>query len=234
MNKVYVTTSWDDGHILDIKLADLLKKYNLAGTFYISPKDKEIPPESRLRDEKILELSQSFEIGGHTMTHPLVSKIEDKEAEKDILEGKKYLENLLGREVTSFCYPGGFYKESNKKILRDAGFKLARTVERFKTETGSDHFALPTTIQAYRHYSDVFGIFREVGIVDFLKCFLNWDVLAIKIFDNTLKNGGVFHIWGHSWEIENNSDWERLEKVFKHISNRNNVSYITNSEIVWN
>jgi peptidoglycan/xylan/chitin deacetylase (PgdA/CDA1 family) len=41
MNKVTVTTSWDDGHILDVKLSELLKKYNLKGTFYIAPKNRE-------------------------------------------------------------------------------------------------------------------------------------------------------------------------------------------------
>ena len=30
-----ITTSWDDGHPLDFKLAELLNKYNLKGTFYI-------------------------------------------------------------------------------------------------------------------------------------------------------------------------------------------------------
>ena len=41
MKKTIVTTSWDDGHKLDLKLAALLKKYNIKGTFYISPHDNE-------------------------------------------------------------------------------------------------------------------------------------------------------------------------------------------------
>ena len=32
---MHFLTSWDDGNILDLKVATLLQKYNLPGTFYI-------------------------------------------------------------------------------------------------------------------------------------------------------------------------------------------------------
>ncbi len=31
----FITTSWDDGHPLDFRVAELLSKYGLRGTFYI-------------------------------------------------------------------------------------------------------------------------------------------------------------------------------------------------------
>ena len=30
-----ITTSWDDGHPLDLRVAELLAKYGLQGTFYV-------------------------------------------------------------------------------------------------------------------------------------------------------------------------------------------------------
>jgi len=48
MKAVYITTSWDDGHVLDMRLASLLTHYGFKGTFYISPHDREIPVEQRL------------------------------------------------------------------------------------------------------------------------------------------------------------------------------------------
>ena len=36
-----VTTSWDDGHKLDLKLAKLLKKYGVPATFYIAPNNRQ-------------------------------------------------------------------------------------------------------------------------------------------------------------------------------------------------
>ena len=35
MDRVIITTSWDDGHSLDLKLAGLLQKYDIPATFYI-------------------------------------------------------------------------------------------------------------------------------------------------------------------------------------------------------
>jgi hypothetical protein len=58
MKNVVVTTSWDDGHKLDLKVSELMQKYNLTGTFYVSPKDREISPEERLTDSELIELSQ--------------------------------------------------------------------------------------------------------------------------------------------------------------------------------
>jgi len=31
----YITTSWDDGHPMDLRVAALLAKYGIAGTFYV-------------------------------------------------------------------------------------------------------------------------------------------------------------------------------------------------------
>ena len=104
MKKIIVTTSWDDGHILDIRVAKLLKKYRLEGTFYISPKDKEILQTNRLSNEQIVFLANDFEIGAHTMTHPLLTKTEDMVAKKEIIDSKNYLEKIIGKSVKSFCF----------------------------------------------------------------------------------------------------------------------------------
>lgn len=232
MKKIIVTTSWDDGHVLDLKLAELLRKYYIPATFYISPRDREIKESERLTDHQILELSKNFEIGAHTMNHPRLSKIGLVEAKKEILDSKNYLEKLIGKPVTSFCYPGGDYVGIHRQIVRDAGFIFARTVERFSDGKNSDQFLFPTTIHTYRHWSDAIKILRIVGVSNFLNAYLNWDELAIILFDKTIENGGIFHLWGHSWEIEKNKDWKRLERVFKYISNKNGVDYITNSEII--
>ena len=96
MNKVTVTTSWDDGHVLDVRLATLLKKYNIRGTFYISPKDREFTSEERLTNDQVRELAKDFEIGAHTMTHPRLTDLGKKEAKEEIVSSKEYLEKLLG------------------------------------------------------------------------------------------------------------------------------------------
>src|SRR3974390_553944 len=64
-NPLFITTSWDDGHPLDMKVAGLLMKYGLAATFYVPLRNRR---EVMDRDQ-LCELSSVFEIGGHTVTH---------------------------------------------------------------------------------------------------------------------------------------------------------------------
>jgi hypothetical protein len=51
------------------------------------------------------------------------------------------------------------------------------------------------------------------------------------MFDRVAGMGGVFHIWGHSWEIDQHNDWERLEGLFSYLSARPGVKYVTNGEL---
>ena len=60
-----LTTSWDDGYPLDLRVAELLVKYGLQGTFYI-PSETGHPI---LRDEQVSELAKAFEVGAHTLHH---------------------------------------------------------------------------------------------------------------------------------------------------------------------
>ena len=234
MKKVIVTTSWDDGHILDLKLVKLLNKYGLAGTLYVSPMDREIEKSKLLTAKQIKSvMSKNIEIGAHTMTHPRVNAVTPIEANKEIVESKAYLTKLTGKKVISFCYPGGEYDPINVSQVKKAGYKMARTTKTFELSAGSNPFEIPTSVHAYDHYTDVFRILTLVKFnpIKFMKLYLHWDNIAKELFDRALKDGGVFHLWGHSWEIDNHKDWERLENVFKHISKREGVKYVTNGEL---
>jgi len=61
---------------------------------------------------------------------------------------------------------------------------------------------------------------------------MDWKVNAMFLFDHFLQKGGIWHLWGHSWEIEKNRDWKKFEDLLEYISNRKNVSYLENSQIV--
>ena len=51
----------------------------------------------------------------------------------------------------------------------------------------------------------------------------------MDLFDVTRASGGVFHLWGHSWEIDARQDWGRLERVLEHIGSHNDATYISNA-----
>ncbi len=244
--KKVVTTSWDDGNIADLKLLDLLNKYHLKGTFYI-PKNCEF---RGLTDQQVKLISQTQEVGAHTLDHVNLKAVSEPESQKQILGSKEYLEQLLGKPVEMFCYPKGFYNQQIKKIVQQAGFLGARTIKRFSLDYPKDNFELATTISVFpqiRQSQDkltrVFfyanrGIKNLFRLVDFkkktklsFKELNSWKNIAINSFDYIAKNGGVFHFWGHSWSIERYNLWPELEEVFSYIADKNDILYLTNSDL---
>lgn len=232
MNKVIITTSWDDGHKLDTRLAELLRRYNIKATFYVSPRDHEFERKDLLTDAQIKTISKDFEIGAHTMNHPRLTEVSDDQARKEMADSKSYLEALLKKPVTTFCYPGGNYAKRHVAMAREVGFAYARTVKRhFYKLTGAPQES-HTTVNAYDHYQDLWKIFKFAGYNPFkVPSYFKWQNLAMAMFDKVQQDGGVFHLWGHSWEIDQHGDWDKLEQVLRHISGHKDVQYVTNGEL---
>ena len=229
-----ITTSWDDGHTLDLKLADLLNRYDLPATFYVSPQNRQWSKENLLTDEEIQQLSQNFEIGAHTMTHPELTKVSIAEAKKEIKDSKEYLENLLGTEVPMFCYPRGLFNTQIKKAVKEAGFKGARTTQAFRTNAPTDLFEIGTT-----HHTVDRSIIKNItystlnrGIYISISNKTDWLEFGKASLDIVEKQGGIWHLWGHSWQIEENDWWDKLEELFKYMANKTTFTKITNGEIV--
>ena len=93
------TTSWDDGHVLDNKLCELLNKYQIKGTFFLSKNYLEEP----LHDDEIVQISNFHEIGAHTINHPHLSQLDFNCQYKEINQSKIWLENLLNKKCQGFC-----------------------------------------------------------------------------------------------------------------------------------
>jgi len=227
MTGLIVTTSWDDGMLTDLKLAELLDKYGVKGTFYI-PKCYLDNPLSR---EDMIALDQKFEIGAHTLTHVVLTAVSLEEARKEIEGSKAYLEDLLGHGISMFCYPKGRYNENVKRLVRTAGFIAARTCIPGSFSPPQDPYEWQITL----HVSNgsprmTLKIWRESGIS--IKSLLDWEVRARLLFDRALEKGGIYHIWGHSWEIERKHEWPKLERVLNYLSNREGVRYMTNGEAI--
>jgi len=227
-----VTTSWDDGHKYDIRLARVLKEYGLSGTFYISPHNREIAKDSLLNPQEISDIGNDFEIGAHTMTHPRLPTLSESQAEAEISESKLTLEVITGKVLSSFCYPAGAYDDIHVQLVRDAGFTYARTIKRHKFAVGNPYEAA-TTLHTYNHWTDIGRIAKFAGFRP-VRClqYRAWDAMARDMFDYVKREGGMFHLWGHSWEIDRFQEWERLEDVCRYISGHSDVSYVTNSELV--
>jgi peptidoglycan-N-acetylglucosamine deacetylase len=233
MKRAVLTTSWDDAHRHDVRLARMLEEHGLKATFYVAPENQEFAKRDLLSSAQIRDLSQGFEIGAHSMTHRRLPTISEQEAAREIIESKAVLEQVIGKEIKVFCYPGGAYTKLHVQLVKDAGYQYARTVARHKF-TVEDPYAAGTSVHVYNHGFG-FDLWRTARFVKFqpikvMRC-LEWDALAKAMFDQVIKEGGIYHIWGHSWEIDEHDDWERLENVFRYISANPKVSYVTNGEL---
>jgi len=232
MNAVIVTSSWDDGHKHDLRLARMLQEYGLKATFYISPRNREWAEADLLKKDEIREVSREFEIGSHTVTHPRLPTIPESEAKQEITDSKAMLEDITGRPITSFCYPGGAYTPVHPHLVQDAGYRYARTVSRYAF-TVDEPYEAPTSLHTYNHWRS--DVWRIAGFAKFnptaIRHYFGWDSLGRAMFDRVAGTGGVFHIWGHSWEIDDHNDWDRLEGMLRYISARSGVEYVTNGEL---
>lgn len=224
--KQIVTTSWDDGSIFDLKVAELLNKYGVKGTFYI-PKSLFAHP---LEKHDILALDKHFEVGAHTLNHIDLTKVPLSEAKKEIKGSKAYLEDLLGHSVPMFCYPFGGYNQDIKRIVKDSGFVAARTVKRGSLNLPFDPYEWQVTSYLARGSPYVvLNGWQKISLS--IKGLLDWEIRAKLLFDRFLKYGGVYHIWGHSLGFETELQWDKFEGILSYISNKKGVCYLTNGEI---
>jgi peptidoglycan/xylan/chitin deacetylase (PgdA/CDA1 family)/SAM-dependent methyltransferase len=233
MSEFLMTTSWDDGAPSDMRLATLLRKYRIPATFYIAPRNRERPV---LEKKEIVSLAKYFEIGGHTMHHVDLTRLSVDVAQQEIVAGKEYLEKIIGEKISSFCYPKGRVTKDIKQLVGLAGFSSARTVDLFATSV-EDQLLLPTTVHAYNHNPLVYlrqgtarKLFYSLVSSGFFK---DWEILAKRSFDWCLENNRMFHLWGHSWEIDKRQEWDKLERVLRYIAERSSmISRKTNGGVI--
>ena len=246
MGNIYFTCSFDDGHITDMRLAELLAKYNLKGTFYI-PQACNLFSNS-LSESQIRELSGSIEVGGHTMSHQVLTHISNEKAETEISNCKRWLEDVTGKPVLSFCPPVGRFNRHHIAAQQKAGFTAMRTVEMLShsfqgIKKIDDFVILPTTCQVFNH-SGMAYVRNNVKRMQFVKFpslwrFFNadWEMMSRNYINHLCEasrrqNKPVyFHLWGHSWEIAARSLWNSLERFFNHISEIPEITPITNAEL---
>jgi peptidoglycan/xylan/chitin deacetylase (PgdA/CDA1 family) len=219
VNEAILTTSWDDGHPLDLRLADLLARYRIPATFYIPLGNGERPV---MEASQIREISGGFDVGAHTSHHVDLTALSEQAVRREVADSKNRLEDVTGRAVGCFCYPLGRFNGKTACTVREAGFIGARTT-RVLTRRVRAPYRFGTTLHAKDWWVGPYllqsAAERDLRLTAFMVAgnlfFKGWDRVAVETLRFVSKNGGVWHLWGHSWEIEENRDWERLESVLE-------------------
>lgn len=209
-----VTLSYDDGVIADKRMVEILNKYGIKCTFNISSQILNIP--GRLTNEEVLEVYKGHEIAAHGQYHKALADIATPLAVLDVINGKKELEDLTSQRIIGMAYASGSFNDDVVDILDKCGIKYCRTTHSTK------EFFIPNDwlrLDPTCHHNDP-------ELMDLARQFLEEQPAYYWA-----RHAKLFYLWGHSYEFDNDSNWEVLEEFCKYVSNRDDIWYCTNREL---
>jgi peptidoglycan/xylan/chitin deacetylase (PgdA/CDA1 family) len=108
----------------------------------------ELPAALMLSEDQVRQLHGSgMDIGAHTVSHPILARLDPAQAGNEIGESKRELEAITGMPVTLFAYPNGKpgvdYRAEHVEMVRKLGFKAAVSTAWGVAVAGDDLFQLP-------------------------------------------------------------------------------------------
>lgn len=225
-----ITFSFDDGIQQDKRLIEILDRYALKATFNINSGlfDKYTSHEAtlfgiktrfnnhRIPKDEIRQVYQNHEVAAHSLTHPILPQLSDEDVIAQMREDTQNLEQLTGKKVNGFAYPGGYceyYNERVKKLIQEN-----TDLYYGRTAMSCYSFDLPQDIMMFHPTIS----HRELEIRDKLAS----DFLALKA-----QTPQIFYIWGHSYEMINEKVWEGFERFCERLAYKNDIYYGTNYEV---
>lgn len=216
-----VTFSYDDGVTQDIRFVNMLNRYHLKGTFNLNSgigyeeqvwtcKGVEI---RRCRREILKDLYRGHEVAVHTLHHPNLYEVTDRaQISHEILEDRKNLEQIFGTPVTGMAYPFGGYRDEVLALLRENDFLYARTTR--SSYSFEEQEELLTYAPTCHH--------NDSRLME----------LARALVEGEPDHPQIFCVWGHSYEFDVDDTWEMMEELCRFISNRDDIFYGTNQEVL--
>lgn len=211
--------TYDDGVLQDVRFVEMLNTYNLKGTFNLNSGLMENEFEwlhekgcvvKRLSKEKVMSLYNGHEIASHTLTHPYMEGKTEAEILYELKEDKKNLENLFRREIKGFAIPFDYYSDLIENCVKKSGFEYARISEEslsFKPQT-----------DFYRWKATIFHTDSSL------------EKLTQK-FIRTDEELALFQIVGHSYDLDTENMWDKMENILMEISSQKDIIPMTTIEI---
>lgn len=137
--KKFIMITVDDGYQDNLtELVPLLQKYNFKAVLYVvtgetynrwdtenlAQVEKKFPLLTRKELAEIIA-SGCIEIGGHTHSHPHLTKLSKSQQHQEIIMNKQALEAQTQQKILSFAYPFGDYNQQTQEIVQKAGYNYA-------------------------------------------------------------------------------------------------------------
>lgn len=128
------------------KYLDLARRDEIAAC--VAAKVGPLPDDLMLTSVQLADLrAQGVEIGGHTVSHPILARLSLDQAREEIQQGKAQLEALTGEPLRLFAYPNGRrqidYTDDHVALVRQAGFDVAVATDWGASSQSSDPLQLP-------------------------------------------------------------------------------------------
>lgn len=222
-----VTFSYDDGVTQDVRLIKIFNKYDLKATFNINSellgkegaliRDNCKVSHNKNRKQDVKEIYHGHEVAVHTLTHPNLTTLDEKEIIRQVEEDRKNLEELVGYDIVGMAYPCGGV--NNNDYVADI-IKSNTSIQYARTITSSHSFDLQDNLLRFNptvyHHEEMDKLFE-----------LGREFLALKT-----EKPQIFYIWGHSYEFDINNSWDRFEEFCAMISGQVDIFYGTNREVL--
>ena len=223
-----ITFSYDDGVMQDIRLAELFRKYGIKATFNINSDLLGRPGElvrdgvrighNKVSPKDVKSIYEGHEVAAHTLTHPFLPDIKDEDEIIKQVEGDRLkLSELVSYEVVGFAYPGGGINHEKRVadiIKSRTGVKYCRTTDaNHSFDVQDELFEFNPTVY---HHKEMDRMFE----------------LGEKFLSLKPDKPQVFYIWGHAYEFDIRNDWARFEEFLQMMSNKDDIFYGTNKEIL--
>jgi len=214
-----VTLSYDDGVIFDEQLINIMRKNGLKGTFNISTGLLNEGNPRRLTKENVVKLytESGNEVAVHGKYHVSLADVPLAMAVDDVLKDRQTLEEWFDKIVIGMAYANGSFDDNVVEIVKKCGIKYSRTtISTEKFDIPENWLMIPTTC----HH-------KNPRLMELAKKFI--ESPESKYYWS--KKPQLFYLWGHSYEFNDEDNWEIIEEFATYMGNRDNVWYATNGEI---
>lgn len=214
-----ITFSYDDGVEADKKLVAILNKYGLKGTFNLNSSLFECKNwHNRMNEEETYNLFKDgvHEVALHGARHIFMGKVPLPEALLETVKCREYMERKYERIVRGHAYAYG-YSEGVEEMLKSAGILYARTTDpTYSFEIPKNFLRLnPTCHHRDKKFKELCDKFFETSALDEFKH----------------REGRLFLVWGHSYEFDDDNNWELMEELGKRAKNCKDLWCATLGEI---
>ena len=224
------TMSYDDGVRQDIRLAEICCKYGVKCTFNLnSGLIHHEPGHRRLAACEIREHLQGkgHELAVHCFNHQAPGAARPINTMQEVVKDRLGLEKEFGGIIRGMAYPDsgitkihpGTSYETIRQILQNLGIAYARSLG-----GDNDRFLLPedwyNLIPTAHH--------NNPQVLEFAEKFAG--IEADKLY-SAGRYPRLFYLWGHSYEFDNNDNWDRIEAILQILAGREDTWYPTNIQL---